>query len=80
MKIDSRGYNVPTVDTMDGSMTKKEFDQLNKLATLSGLTRFVGVTFSGTTVADTSPAKITFSGAVNGTMTKSEDGVDVNLS
>ncbi len=80
MKIDSRGYNVPTVDTMDGSMTKKEFDQLNKLATLSGITRFVGVTFSGTALADTSPATITFSGAVSGTMTKGEDGVDVVLS
>lgn len=80
MKIGSKGFNVSTIDTMNGTMTKNEFEQAHKLATLSGVTKFVGVTFAGTSLANATENKITYSGDVNGTITKSGDTITVSLS
>lgn len=80
MKIGSKGFNVSTIDTQNGSMTVKEFEQAHKLAELSGVTKFVGVTFSGTSLANAEPNKITYTGDVQGTITRSGDSVTVNLS
>ena len=80
MKIGSKGFNVSTIDTQNGTMSVKEFEQAHKLAELSGVTKFVGATFSGTSLATAEENKITYVGDVDGTITKSGDSIVVNLS